>query len=494
MPCLEAGFRPPARSKPASAVVGMARLMVAVAAVLLVGGCTDEDAPPRVTETPAPTGWASELNPDPLPVGWMLSEVREDCLLAPGVRLHRIIRGSPSVEPLPLPCEQIRQSVQFGGGSLASVFVSGPYVFHVLELDPSVFKGRLEPALAQGQIAGKATTSQMANSRGALAAMNAGFFVVGPGGTGDAAAQMGDDGMAGDPAGVTALSGQLISEAVGSREALLFDTTGHQLRFPRTSTTLALQAGSARALVDGLNRVPGAIRNCGGVGGDSPTEAARHDVTCTDADELVVYTPHWGQVTAPVDGLEAVLGQDGQLLSTRTPGGAIPAQGRVVVATGARVAELEAMLGTAQPLQLDVELKLEGESAELSSGEHLLNGGPGLLRDGAVALTDAQGGFRHPDNPFFGLTWVDGPNPRTLVGRTASGRWLLVVCDGRQPDWSVGLPLRDAARVMQHLGATDAMNLDGGGSSTLVVRGQVVNRPSDGAERPVSDALLIVAE
>ena len=178
----------------------------------------------------------------------------------------------------------------------------------------------------------------------------------------------------------------------------------------------------------------------------------------------------------------------------RTPGGSIPAQGRVVVATGARVAELEAMLATAQPLQLDVELKLEGESAELSSGEHLLNGGPGLLRDGAVALTDAQGGFRHPDNPFFGLTWVDGPNPRTLVGRTASGRWLLVVCDGRQPDWSVGLPLRDAARVMQHLGATDAMNLDGGGSSTLVVRGQVVNRPSDGAERPVSDALLIVAE
>lgn len=468
--------------------------MVAVAAALLVTGCMDDDPPPGFTDTPDPTDWASELNADPLPVGWMLSEVREDCLLAPGVRLHRIIRGSPSVEPPPLPCEQIRQSVQFGGGSLASVFVSGPYVFHVLELDPSVFEGRLEPALAQGQIAGKATTSHMANSQGALAAINAGFFVVGPGGTGDAAAQVGDDGMAGDPAGVTALNGQLISEAVGSREALLFDASGHQLRFPRTSTALLLQAGSLRAPVDGLNRVPGAIRNCGGVGGDSPTEAARHDVTCTDPDELVVYTPHWGQATAAVDGLEAVLGANGQLQSTRAPGGPIPEKGYVVVATGARVAELEAMLATTELLRWRFELQLDGEPAELSAEHHLLNGGPGLLRDGAVALTDAQGGFRHPDNPFFGLTWVDGPNPRTLVGRTASGRLLAVVCDGRQPDWSVGLPLRDAARVMQHLGATDAMNLDGGGSSTLVVRGQVVNRPSDGAERPVSDALLILAE
>ena len=80
-----------------------------------------------------------------------------------------------------------------------------------------------------------------------------------------------------------------------------------------------------------------------------------------------------------------------------------------------------------------------------------------------------------------------------MIGRTASGRLLLVVCDGRQPDWSVVLPLRDAVRVMRHLGAVDAMALDGGGSSTLVVNGQVVNSPSDGAERPVSDALLLIA-
>jgi exopolysaccharide biosynthesis protein len=69
---------------------------------------------------------------------------------------------------------------------------------------------------------------------------------------------------------------------------------------------------------------------------------------------------------------------------------------------------------------------------------------------------------------------------------------LLVVIDGRQPRWSVGASLGELARIMRDLGAVEAMNLDGGGSSTMWVEGEVVNRPSDGTERKVTTAVLVL--
>jgi hypothetical protein len=84
-------------------------------------------------------------------------------------------------------------------------------------------------------------------------------------------------------------------------------------------------------------------------------------------------------------------------------------------------------------------------------------------------------------------------NPRTAVGITPSGHVLLVVVDGRRPGWSAGLRLDEMANLMRSLGADRAMNLDGGGSSTMVVRGRVVNRPTDpGGERPVGSALVLL--
>ena len=69
---------------------------------------------------------------------------------------------------------------------------------------------------------------------------------------------------------------------------------------------------------------------------------------------------------------------------------------------------------------------------------------------------------------------------------------LLVTVDGRAPGWSAGMTLPEAARLMRSLGARDALNLDGGGSSTMTVAGEVVNRPSDRVERAVSDGLFVM--
>ncbi|MFM7719020.1 MAG: phosphodiester glycosidase family protein, partial [Actinomycetota bacterium] len=88
-----------------------------------------------------------------------------------------------------------------------------------------------------------------------------------------------------------------------------------------------------------------------------------------------------------------------------------------------------------------------------------------------------------------------GPNPRTAAGYTSDGRLLIVTVDGRQAGFSVGMGLDDLAHLLLQLGAEGAVNLDGGGSTTMWVEGRgVVNRPSNAgnAERPVGTALVIL--
>ena len=76
---------------------------------------------------------------------------------------------------------------------------------------------------------------------------------------------------------------------------------------------------------------------------------------------------------------------------------------------------------------------------------------------------------------------------------TTDGRLLLVTVDGRRPGYSVGMTPIQFARLFRHLGATRALNLDGGGSTTMVVDGEIVNRPSDpDGERAVSSAVLVL--
>ena len=119
-----------------------------------------------------------------------------------------------------------------------------------------------------------------------------------------------------------------------------------------------------------------------------------------------------------------------------------------------------------------------------SSAEDIVGGGPRLVTDGRVDITDERekvvAGFRNETHP------------RTAIGSLADGRALLLVADGRHPPERVGLGLDDLARLLIELGVRDAINLDGGGSTTMVVNGSIVNVPSDASgERPVSDAIVV---
>lgn len=101
-----------------------------------------------------------------------------------------------------------------------------------------------------------------------------------------------------------------------------------------------------------------------------------------------------------------------------------------------------------------------------------------------------------PNPPTTKPNFIKGPHPRTAVGIANHGKVLLmVVIDGRKKGEAIGMSLSEVAQVMLKYGATDAMNLDGGGSSVLAIRDpqtgkmQIKNKPSDGAERPVGNVL-----
>ena len=84
-------------------------------------------------------------------------------------------------------------------------------------------------------------------------------------------------------------------------------------------------------------------------------------------------------------------------------------------------------------------------------------------------------------------------HPRTLIGTDADGAIWLVTVDGRNPSLSLGMSFTELQRLSRRLGLRSALNLDGGGSTTMWVAGRVVNHPSDpGGPRKVSDAILVL--
>ncbi len=113
--------------------------------------------------------------------------------------------------------------------------------------------------------------------------------------------------------------------------------------------------------------------------------------------------------------------------------------------------------------------------------DNVIGGGPMLLKAGKENIDFATANFNK--------SFSESRHPRTAAGKTANGDIWFVAVDGRQA-MSVGASLKELAAIMLRLGCTDAVNLDGGGSTTLSVFGQALNRPSDGRERKVSNAIL----
>ena len=358
----------------------------------------------------------------------------------------------------------------------------GPWIVHVLEVDPDRFGGMLAPELATGIVPDRELLTSISARTDSLAAINGGYFVIG-----------GNDGTPGDLAGISVLEGEPVSEAVDGRTSLILPQgDGAGADVAAVSDEFAASAGGARREIDGLNRKPGLIRACGGEGGDTPTELPKHDFTCTDQSELILFTPIFGLSTEPGEGAEAVLDASGSVVELRDGrGGPIPEDGSVLSGTGDGADWLRAH---AQPgTKVRIKTSFQAGGASLAGKTGIVNGGPRLLRGGDPDITAYKEGFVYPEDPEFYYRFGVRRNPRTMAGVTPGGDLLLVAVDGRKPRYSVGASFREEADIMDSLGAEGAVNLDGGGSTTMTLGTRLVTSPSDPTgERPIGDAVVLL--
>lgn len=256
-----------------------------------------------------------------------------------------------------------------------------------------------------------------------------------------------------------------------------------------------LTAGDETVPVDAVNRLPGQVQNCGGIGGDLPTEAPQHDLLCTDDSELVKFTPEWG--TEPTGaGAEAVLNGRGRVLAVNQERGAdVPPGGSTIQAIGDAAEWLLEHVKVGEVVNWREEIRdSAGHRVRLTSDTTILQVGPTLIDDGEIEINARADGLFHegPDQSFT-YHWVLRSNPRTAIAMDDDGRLLLSVVDGRQPTYSEGLSIVDHARFLKHLGAVEALNLDGGGSSVLATSDGIVNRPSDATgPRELGNPLLVM--
>lgn len=210
-----------------------------------------------------------------------------------------------------------------------------------------------------------------------------------------------------------------------------------------------------------------------------------------------LYTPRYGpsaprdtaRLTAEAPLAEAGRRGDTLLYVRRGPvsaasGSAIPAGGAVLAAYGSRAAAVQAMAeGDTVKVRLATRPRLAGGAAPAL----LVGGWPRILDGGANVAGDAA----TVEGTISRNAEVRHPRTAVALSRDGATLWLVTV-DGRSTR-SVGMTLVELADALRRLGAWDALNFDGGGSTTMVIDGRVVNVPSDTTgEREVGNALLVV--
>lgn len=187
---------------------------------------------------------------------------------------------------------------------------------------------------------------------------------------------------------------------------------------------------------------------------------------------VLVYTSEWGKYSpyAPKYGMGLQV-VEGKITKASANPIEIPQNGYVI--SGPK--------SVLQPLldKKDAEL-IVNTNPKWKNVKHIISGGPYLVRNSEVFV----------DMTAQKLGAIGGRNPRSAIGYTADNNLILVAVDGREGS-SIGMTLMELASFMQSIGCTNAMNLDGGGSTVMYVNGQVVNKPQMKGGIPLSNAIVL---
>lgn len=331
-----------------------------------------------------------------------------------------------------------------------------PVRINLLKLD--LTKVRLDVVHAMDAAIGLEKTSSMATRHDAFAAINAGFF------------RLDNSIFAGDAAGILMIDGKLLSESNAGRIALNIANEKNQtiVGFYKDNVVQGLKIEKMDWDASGINRE-------------------------RKKDELIIYTREFNRTTlTDSEGLEIIV-QDGKIIWIADGKGSnlIPERGFVISASGkfrqellgkVKIGQSASAVTRTYPFGFGTGQKTEKYVSRTI--EDMVGGVPQLIKDGKIEITWEQ--------EKSSKAFVETRHPRTAVAKFKDGKFLMVTVDGRQPNVSVGMNLNELAAFLLELGAVDAMNLDGGGSTTMFLGSKVVNKPSDKeGERRVSDAILV---
>lgn len=298
-----------------------------------------------------------------------------------------------------------------------------------------------------------------------VAALNADFFQR-------------DRAFAGDPRGIQISAGNLVSAPRRDSTAFWLDATGQpHLEVVEPRFTVTWPDGSETPF--GLNEER------------APTAA-------------VLYTPALGDPSAslepgtagpPGGGLELILEPDGEGPWPQLPIGQsrsarirdVRPAGPTPTITNTLVLSLGPALRPGPPkLAPGDRIRLStATSPDLRGASLAIAGGPALVHRGRVQETG------DPEAEDYQTATMLERHPRSAFGWNAD-HFFLVQVDGRHKDVSVGMTLDELARELVRLGCDEALNFDGGGSSALWFDGRIRNRPCDGFERSIANALVLV--
>ena len=306
-----------------------------------------------------------------------------------------------------------------------------PVRINIVELSQEVNdKLVIEPSIASDTLANRSKISTIANRENAIVSINGGYFKP----------------QTGVPLGTLMINKKVYTGPIYDRVAMGIFDKGFDMARVKLNATLETNIGGLK--IDNVNQ---------------PRMLSVH---------TIVYTPDWGEYSPPSPryGMQMVI-EDGKLVKTSYEKNKIPQNGYVIVGSKKNLSKF----AEAKNFKLKI-----GMNPEWRNVNHIISGGPYLIKNGDVYV----------DMTAQKLASIGGRNPRTAIGYTADNHLIMLTADGREGA-SIGLTLMELANLMKELGCVNAMNLDGGGSTVMYIKGQVVNKPVMQGGIPLSHTLNV---
>jgi hypothetical protein len=339
---------------------------------------------------------------------------------------------------------------------------AGPWQIHVLEIDLTNERLKIESIKANNQIVGLEKTSSMTarsdrEAHRVVGAINADFF-----------------GVDGTPVGAQVINGVLVKQPYPRSVFAVSEFMQPILDIVSFEASLVTSKKLSQS-INGINEVRA-------------------------MDELIIYnkyaglstgTNYWGtEITVKYlteqpmvnDTIFVVAVAKDSIIANGHGNNVIPADGGIISGHGTSSTFLNDNVFVGDTLCFILQLPPVTQSII-----ELIGGTPRLIRDGIVSVEWEKEGVSR--------SFAYDRHPRTAVGFSqGSTKLYFFTVDGRQPGYSVGMSLFELADYMLGWGVYQGVNLDGGGSTTMVVRGNVVNSPSDAAgERSVANAVMVIS-